>query len=145
MKNFILGFCRRGLVACGFGPLVLSAVYLILQHRGILETLPVTEVCMGIFSLSCLAFVAGGMNVLYHIERLPLMLAVLIHGGVLYLSYLATYLLNGWLEQGTAAFWVFTGIFVFGYLAIWAVIFCVTKRRTERVNEILRQKQQLQQ
>ena len=83
MKKSILEFCRRGLVACGSGPMVLVMLYLILQQKGILQTLTVNEVCLGIVSLSALAFVAGGMNMIYQIERLPLTVAILIHGGVL--------------------------------------------------------------
>ena len=97
MKRYILEFIRRGLVACGFGPLVLVVLYMILQKEANLEMLTVKQVCLGIVSLSALAFVAGGMNVLYQIERIPLMLAILIHGGVLYLCYLGTYLVNVWL------------------------------------------------
>ena len=142
MKQIVLEFFRRGLTACGFGPLVLAVLYLILEHQGAIETLTVSQVCVGIFSLSGLAFIAGGMNVLYQMERLPLMAAISIHGGVLYLSYLATYLLNGWLEWGTAPILVFSGIFVLGYLAVWAVIYSTTRRRTKRLNAILKQKQQ---
>ena len=100
------------------------------------------QACTGIFSMYALAFIAGGMNVVYQIERLPLMAAMLIHGGVLYVSYLAAYLVNDWLEWGKAPILVFTGIFAVGYLAIWAVICFVIRRRTERLNEILRRKQQ---
>lgn len=142
MKKNILEFLRRGLVACGFGPIVLAVLYLILQRQAAIETLTVNEVCLGIFSLSALAFIAGGMNVIYQIERLPLMVAILIHGGVLYISYLLTYLLNGWLEWGITPIWVFTGIFVLGYLAVWAVIYSVTRRNTDRLNEVLKKKQQ---
>ena len=142
MKQNILKFFRRGSVACGFGPLVLAVFYLILQHNGAIETLTVHQVCLGIFSLSALAFIAGGMNVLYQIERLPLMVAILIHGGVLYISYLATYLLNGWLAWGAAPILVFTGIFLLGYVLIWLVIYSITRRNTARVNEILKKKQQ---
>lgn len=141
MKTHILDFVRRGLVASGFGPPVLAVLYLILHRRGLLETVTVTEVSTGIFSLWGLAFLAGGMNALYQIERLPLMVAIAIHGGVLYSGYLATYLLNGWLEWGTAPILVFTGIFLLGYLAIWAVIYAVTRRNTARVNALLRKKQ----
>ena len=98
MKNIVKEFCRRGIAACGLGPIVLAVLYLILQYNGVVETLTVNEVCIGILSLSALAFVAGGMNVVYQIERLPLMVAISIHGGVLYVSYLATYLLIEWLE-----------------------------------------------
>ena len=63
MKKIVLEFIRRGLIACGFGPVVLAMLYLILQHLGEIETLTVNQVCLGIFSLSALAFIAGGMNV----------------------------------------------------------------------------------
>ena len=142
MKQNILEFIRRGLVACGFGPMVLAVFYLILQHQGIVQTLTVNQVCLGIFSLSALAFIAGGMNVLYQIERLPLMAAILIHGGVLYLSYLATYLLNGWLEWGAAPILIFSGIFVVGYFAIWVIILTIIRRRTAALNERLQKNQQ---
>ena len=141
MKKYVLEFWRRGLVAFGFGPIVLAVLYLILQANGVLQTLTVNQVCLGIFSLSVLAFVAGGMNVVYQIERLPLMVAILIHGGVLYISYLVTYLLNDWLEWGVTPVLVFSGIFIVGYLAIWAVIYSIIKRNTEKINEILKKQQ----
>ena len=121
--------------------MVLAAIYQILQRQGVVEVLTVREVCLGIFSLSALAFLAGGMNVLYRIERLPLMAAVSIHGGVLYAGYLATYLANGWLDQGVMPILVFSGIFAMGYLAIWAVIYAIMKRNTARLNAILKEKQ----
>lgn len=137
MKKFLLDFLRRGLTAWGFGPLVLAVLYLTLP----IETLTPQQVSMGIFTLSALAFIAGGMNAIYQIERLPLMVAILIHGGVLYLSYLATYLLNNWLEWGPVPVLVFTGIFVVGYLAIWAVIYSIIKRNTEKINKVLKKRQ----
>ena len=142
MKKFVSEFLRRGLIACGLGPIVLAIVYWILQQTAAVETLTVNQVCIGIFSLSALAFIAGSMNVIYQIERLPLMVAILIHGGVLYISYLATYLLNGWLEWGVTPILVFSGIFVVGYFAVWAIIYSIIKRNTEKLNEVLKQRQQ---
>ena len=141
MKKNVLEFVRRGLVACGFGPLVLAVFYLILQHQGLVQTLTVSEVCLGIFSLSALAFIAGGMNVIYKVEQLPLMVAILIHGGVLYVSYLGTYLLNGWLEQSAAPISIFSAIFALSFLTIWAIIYSITKRNTEKLNEMLKKQQ----
>ena len=123
MKTFVLEFLRRGLIALGIGPIVLAIVYLILKQSAAVDTLTVDQVCIGIFSLSALAFIAGGMNVVYQIEQLPLMIAILIHGCVLYICYLATYLLNDWLKWGLTPILVFTGIFIVGYLVIWAIIF----------------------
>lgn len=142
MKKYVRTFLHRGLMACGLGPLVLAVLYLILHQQSVVETLTVREVCMGIFSLSALAFIAGGMNTIYQMERLPLLMAILIHGGVLYVGYLATYLLNNWLDWGAAPILVFSGIFVLGYLAIWAIIYTVIRKRTQKLNAILRQKQQ---
>jgi hypothetical protein len=141
MKKLVVEFLRRGSVGMGLGPMVLAVLYLVLQRQGVAQTLTVNQVCLGIFSLSVLAFVAGGMNVIYQVERLPLMVAILIHGCVLYVCYLVTYLVNGWLEGGRIPILVFSGIFVLGYLAIWAVVFSVVKRNTSRVNESLKKKQ----
>ena len=142
MKKIVSEFIHRGLTDCGFGPIVLAILYLILQHQDVLKTLTVNQVCLGIFSISALAFIAGGLNVLYQIERLPLMVAILIHGSVLYVSYLGTYLLNCWLERGTAPLLIFSGVFVVGYLAIWAIIYSITIRNTQKLNALLKQKQQ---
>ena len=141
MKKIVLGFLQKGFVACGFGPMVLVILYWILLRQCDLQYLSVNEVCTGIISLSVLAFIAGGMNVIYRIERLPLALAILIHGSVLYISYLCTYLVNRWLEWGKAPVIVFTVIFVLGYLMIWAIIYWTTQKRTARLNEMLQQKQ----
>ena len=142
MKKYILEFLRRGLVSCGFGPLVLAVIYLVLQHCEMIRVLSIDQVCLGIFSLSALAFVAGGMNIVYQIERLPLMAAVLIHGAVLYICYLFTYLINGWMQWGSLPILAFTVIFVVGYLVIWAIIYATTKKNTDKVNRVLNRKQQ---
>lgn len=142
MKKHVLDFIRRGLIACGVGPLVLAVVYLILKRAAGVDTLSVEQVCTGIFSLSALAFVAGGMNAVYQIERLPLMAAVSIHGGILYAGYLVTYLLNDWLPWNAAAVLIFSGVFVAGYLVIWAIIYVITRRNTSKLNEMLKKKQQ---
>ena len=141
MKRHIGEFLRRGVTACGIGPLILAFFYLILQRQGLIDSLSVSEVCLGIFSLTALAFVAGGMNFIYRVESIPLMVAILIHGTILYISYLITYLLNGWLEWGTAPILVFSGIFVLGYLVIWGVIYSIVKHNTDKINKHLRRTQ----
>ena len=68
------------------------------------------------------------------------MVAILIHGGVLYVGYLVTYLVNEWLEGGVIPMLVFSVVFVVGYFAIWAVIYFITRKNTEKLNEILTEK-----
>ena len=142
MKKFISAFMLRGLVSMGLGPIVLAIVYWILKQAVAIDTLTVPQICIGIFSLSVLAFLAGGMNAIYQIERMPLMTAILIHGSVLYVGYLCTYLLNDWLDFGIIPIVVFTAIFVVGYIVIWAIIYSVTRRNTAKLNEMLKKKQQ---
>ena len=142
MKKFVLEFVRRGFIATGLGPIVLAIVYLILKQSAAIDTLTVSQVCIGIFSLSALAFIAGGMNAIYQVERMPLMTAILIHGGVLYIGYLGTYLLNNWIDFGIIPIIVFTAIFVVGYIVIWAIIYSIIRRNTAKLNEMLKKKQQ---
>ena len=142
MKKFVLEFVRRGVIASGIGPLVLAIVFLILHQSAAIDALTVNQVCIGIFSLIGLAFIAGGINAIYQIERLPLMIAILIHGVVLYIGYLGTYLLNDWLDFGVIPIIVFTSVFVVGYIVIWAIIYSIIKRNTAKINEVLKKKQQ---
>ena len=118
-------------------------VYLILQQAVDVQTLTVNEVCIGIFSLTLLAFVAGGMNAIYQIERLPLMVAILIHGCILYISYLGVYLINDWIDLGIIPIIVFSVIFVIGYIVIWAIIYSIIRRNIVQVNEMLKKKQNM--
>lgn len=144
MKKFMKDFFLRGLVSLGFGPIVLSCLYLILHSANVIEILTVNEVCIGIFSLSALAFVAGGMNAIYQIEHLPIMVAISIHGGVLYVGYLCTYIMNSWLEWGLIPVLVFTAIFLLGYLLIWAFIFFATRISTKKLNKRLEEKHKME-
>ena len=142
MKKFVSEFLRRGFLAASIGPTVLAVVYLILQQSADVSTLTVNEVCIGIFSISALAFIVGGMNAIYRIERMPLMTAILIHGSVLYVGYLGTYLLNDWLDFGVIPVIVFTAIFVVGYIVIWTVIYSIIRRKIAKLNKKLKIKQQ---
>ena len=142
MKRFVLEFLRRGAIASGIGPIVWAIIYMILQQVAEVEILTVNQVCIGIVSLTALAFLAGGMNALYQIERLPLLMAILIHGSVLYVSYLGTYLINDWLDFGVIPIIVFSAIFVVGYIVIWAIIYSIIKRNTAKLNDMLQQKRQ---
>ena len=141
MKKHIKAFLTRGVFAAGIGPLVLAIFYLIIARAANVQTLNIEEVCIGIFSLTVLAFIAGGMNFIYQIERLPLMAAILIHGVVLYFTYLLTYLINDWLEWGIIPVVVFSIIFVIGYFIVWVIIYTVTRHNTLKINRLLKEKQ----
>ena len=137
MKKFLSDFFLRGLVAGSFGPPVLAIIYWILGATGAVESLSPGEVALGILTIELLALVVGGMSAIYQQEQLPLATAILIHGGVLYITYILIYLINGWLQRQLKPILVFTGIFVTGYALIWGFIFLVNKGRIKKINRIL--------
>lgn len=141
MKKFVLGFIHNGLMACGFGPIVWAIVYFFLEKNGVVEVLEVRKAIAEIVMVMLLAFIAGGINIVYHIERLPLMAAISAHGIMLYLDYTVIYLINGWLGSGIKPFLVFTVCFFVGYAVIWAVIYFVMTRNANRLNQKLSQLQ----
>lgn len=137
MKKTILNFLKRGTMAAAGGPIILAIVYAILGKTGTIESLSAAEVAKGILSVSLLAFIAAGITVVYTVERLPLVSAILLHGGVLYLDYLLIYLINNWLQRN--AIGIFTLIFLSGYASIWLIIYASTKANTDKLNKKLHQ------
>lgn len=134
MKPFLKEFFLRGLIAAGFGPLVLAIIYAVLGGTGQVSSLTPREVSLGIVSISVLAFLAGGMTAIYLLEQLPLMTAILLHGAGLYTAYILVYLLNGWLKRQLVPMLLFTAVFLAGYAVIWLLIYTCTRRRTEWIN-----------
>lgn len=139
MKKFWKEFLFRGLICAAGGPVVLAVIYGIFDATGSVETVSTGEVCMGILTITLLAFIAAGMTAIYQMEQLPLPTMILLHGGALYIAYILTYLLNGWLLNQLTPILIFTGIFVTGYAAIWLIIYFVEKAKAEKLNKYLKQ------
>ncbi len=142
MKKLWKEFLFRGLICASGGPIVLAIIYGVLGATGTVEHFSPNEVCMGILTITLLAFIAAGMTAIYQLEQLPLPIMILLHGGALYVAYILTYLFNGWLEQQLIPILVFTGIFVAGYALIWLIIYCITKARTNALNKKLKESPQ---
>ena len=138
MKKFWKEFLFRGLICAGGGPLVLAIIYGILGAAGTVESFSPNEVCMGILTITLLAFITAGMTAIYQMEQLPLPIMILLHGGALYIAYILTYLFNGWLVNQLTPILIFTGIFIAGYALIWLIIYCVEKAKTEALNKVIK-------
>jgi predicted neutral ceramidase superfamily lipid hydrolase len=136
MKSFWKDFLFRGMIACAGGPIVLAIIYGIIGATGEVTSLTPQEVCLGILTITLLAFTVAGMTAIYQVEKLPLASAILIHGGVLYATYLLIYLINGWLQKDLIPILVFTGIFLLVYLLIWVIIYSVEKAKIRKINEM---------
>ena len=137
MKAFWKDFALRGLIAAAGGPVVLAIVYGILGATGTVQALTPSEVCMGILTITVMAFVAAGITAIYQTERLPLICRILIHAAVLYADYLFMYLLNSWMPRNWSTIGIFTGIFVGGFALIWLGIYFSIRRKTAAVNKNL--------
>lgn len=127
MKH-IKDFMMRGLMASVGGPVILALVYRSLPA----QTLRVQEVCLGILTSALMAFIAGGVSVLYDLEKLPLLAATFLHAAVLFADYILIYLLNGWIKP--AQILLFTGIFFGGYFVVWLLVWQIIRMRVKRIN-----------
>ena len=137
MKKCWKEFLLRGLLAAGGGPVVLAIIFGILGATGTVTQFAPGEVCMGILTVTLLAFTVAGMTAIYQMEQLPLPIAILLHGGALYIAYILIYLLNGWLQRSLIPILVFTGIFIVGYALIWLIVYRVERAKAEKLNKIL--------
>ena len=137
MKKYVQEFVHRGLLAAAGGPVILAIIYGILGVTGAVTSLTPSEVCLGILSITLMAFIAAGITMIYQVEQLPLISAILIHAGVLYLDYLIMYLLNSWMPRDLATFGIFTGIFAVGFALVWLFIYLSIRAKTKRINQKL--------
>ena len=138
MKKFWKEFLFRGLICAGGGPMVLAVIYGILGYTGTVQTISATETCLAIVTITLLAFIAAGMTAVYQMEQLSLPIMILLHGGALYLAYILTYLINGWLQNSLIPILVFTGIFLTGYALIWLIIYLIEKAKADKLNKLLK-------
>lgn len=135
LKKYFKDFLLRGLVSMGFGPIILSIVYGILDLCGVVDKFAVNDVVLGFLSITALAFLCGGMTVVYQIEEIGISKAITLHGIALYVAYAVVYITNNWLKDGLIPFLIFTVIFVIGYAFVWLVIYLITKRGTDSLNK----------
>ena len=135
LKKYFKDFLLRGLVSMGFGPIILSIVYGILGLCRVVDKLAVNDVVLGFLSITALAFLCGGMTVVYQIEEIGISKAITLHGIALYVAYAVVYITNNWLKDGLIPFLIFTVIFVAGYALVCLVIYLITKRGTNSLNK----------
>ena len=138
MKKRLKDFLFRGMISAGFGPIVYGVVMLCIDLSGTDLGLNGIILFKGIISTYLLAFVIAGASIIWKEERLGLSVQIAIHGLVLYISYLVTYLFNGWLSSNWISLLVFTLIFFVSYAIIWLVIYLVEKNRANKFNKQLR-------
>lgn len=135
MKKYVRDFLFWGSMFAWVGPVITAIIWLILHYNGVVSTLSVNEVVLAIITATIYSFIAGGVVILYEIEKLPKQIAGLIHISVLYIDYLGFYLLNGWIKIENI--WIFTLIFVAIFITIWLSIYIPTKIKFNKINQKL--------
>ena len=135
MKKMMKDFIFRGLIAAGFGPIVYGIVIFIIETCGVNAMQDGSMILKAILSTYMMAFICAGASVIWQNERLGLGYSALIHGTVIYISYLITYLLNGWLDHDKIG--QFSIIFISGYIIIWLIIFITEKLKAKKLNQQL--------
>lgn len=135
MKKMMKEFVFRGLIAAGFGPIVYGIVIFIIETCGVNAMQDGSMILKAILSTYMMAFICAGASVIWQNERLGLGYSALIHGTVIYISYLITYLLNGWLDHDKIG--QFSIIFISGYIIIWLIIFITEKLKAKKLNQQL--------
>lgn len=137
MKKFIKDFALRGMIAAGFGPLILVTIYLGLQLSKTVTNLSVAQVNLNIISSLILAFIAGGISAIFRVERISIGTATLIDAVVIYFDYLVIYLINDWIKAQVIPLIIFTIIYIVGYLIIWLIIYHQVKTQVKNINQKL--------
>ncbi len=134
MNMYVKEFLHRGLMFSGFGPIVAGVVSLF-------EPLVINDgktIFTVIVSTYILAFIHAGSSVLNTVEKWSPAKTALIHLSILYVLYLACYLVNSWIPFDLKVVGIFTAIFVVGYFAIWLPVYFSVRKTSRNLNKNLK-------
>lgn len=118
----------------GFGPIIAGIVFYIISLTVEGFSLGGGEMLVAIVSTYILAFVQAGASVFNQIEEWPLPKSLLCHFGMLYVAYVACYLLNSWIPFDINVVLIFTAIFAAGYFVVWLAVFVSIKAVSKKLN-----------
>ncbi|MEE0264173.1 MAG: DUF3021 domain-containing protein [Acutalibacteraceae bacterium] len=132
MKKFWLEFVKRGALFSWAGPTIVCIVWACLNVAGVVKTLDVATVILGIMTSIVMVFVVAGITAIHQLEQLPKGMAALIQMSVIYVDYLVIYLINGWMPLNAVG--IFTAVFVACFAIIWGIIYLTTRKAVEKLN-----------
>lgn len=139
VNKYLKQFLHRGLIFGGFGPIILGIIYAVLQFAVEDFSLSGVQTLVAIVSIYLLAFVQAGASVFNQIESFSIPQSLLCHFSVLYVAYIACYLINNWIPFDLRFIIIFTAIFLFIYLAVWITVFLIIKATSRKLNKKLSQ------
>ncbi len=140
MKQYIKEFLHRGLLFGGFGPIIVSVVYWILEKNVADFSLSGSQVLCAIVSTYLLAFVQAGASLFNQIEHWPTTKCLFFHFGTLYVAYILCYIFNTWIPFEISVLLIFTAIFVVVYFVVWFTVYIIIRITSHQLNQKLAQK-----
>ena len=117
MNKYVRQFLHRGLLFGGFGPIVVSIVFVIIESAANTITLNAKQILIAVLSSYVLAFVQAGATVFEQIDHWSTPKSVFFHFLSLYIVYIGTYLINSWIPFSKSVVLIFTGIFITVFFA----------------------------
>jgi len=133
MKKFWKEFLKRGLLFAWGGPAVMCVVWSCIDKFQGVDMIETKSAVLAIISTTLIAFVAAGITAIHQMEQIPVVISAITHMIVLYVAYLAIYLINGWMP--TKVIGIFTIIFFATFLVIWAIVYVCVRRSVRKMNE----------
>lgn len=136
MNKYLKDYLIRGLMFSGIGPLIFGIVALIIYLNDNIKLTGI-EIISGIFTTYVIAFVHAGSSVFPQIENFSKIKALFLQLISLYLAYTIGYLINGWIPFNIIIFIIYSSCFIGGFLLIWLIVYLLTKREVNKMNESL--------
>ena len=81
--------------------------------------------------------IAMGATVVYQMESWSIARATVTHFLITFAAYFAMGYIQGWLELGSAVFWITTAVMIVIYFIIWLANYISYKRTIRKMNEEL--------
>ena len=138
MNKYLKEFLHRGLIFGGFGPIILGIIYAITQSHTENFSLSGIQVLVAIVSIYIVAFVQAGATVFNQIESFSVPKSIFCHLSLIYIAYIACYLVNSWIPFDLKVILIFTAIFVAVFFAIWIIVFVSIKLASRKLNAKIR-------
>ena len=135
MNAYIKTFLHRGLIFGGFGPIVTSAVFCILEYTLPDFSIGGGEIFLAMLSTYLLAFLQAGSSVFHLIEHWSPARACFIQLSLLYATYMGCYLINRWIPFDVLVIAGFTLFFVLGYFSICLTVWLVVRTLQKKINK----------
>ncbi len=134
MNKYVKEFLHRGLMFSGLGSLI-AAFIMFFEQSAVKDS---KTVLVAIVSTYFLAFIHAGTSVFHQVESWSSLKSAFFQLLTLYVSYLACYLVNSWLNFSMAVVAVFTIVFILVYFVVWVTVYFSVKATSKKLNKKLK-------